>query len=193
MIELNGRGVQTTYFPDRTPSLRVDIGAETTQTLTWLFDGMEELVVLSYITRHLQAAGKSVRLIMPYIPNARMDRVANTCNLSEDWIGYSTLFGDSADQFAPLADLTVAEVKAVGRALGIPDNLIDKVPADGLCEKTDEENLGFTYDQLDTYIRTGVCKDPEVKAKIDRLHIANRFKLLPMPRFSSGLPIEVPA
>lgn len=77
MIELNGRSVQTTYFPDRTPSLRVDIGAETTQTLTWLFDGMEELVVLSYITRHLQAAGKSVRLIMPYIPNARMDRVKN--------------------------------------------------------------------------------------------------------------------
>lgn len=127
------------------------------------------------------------------ISQSNNGRVANTCNLSEDWIGYSTLFGDGAGQFAPLADLTVAEVKAVGRALGIPDELIDKVPADGLCDKTDEENLGFTYDQLDTYIRTGVCKDSEVKEKIDRLHIANRFKFLPMPQFSSGLPIEVPA
>ena len=121
-------------------------------------------------------------------------RVANTCNLSEDWIGYSTLFGDGAGQFAPLADLTVGEVKAVGRALGLPDSLIDKAPTDGLCGKTDEDNFGFTYDQLDTYIRTGVCKDLEVKEKIDRLHIANRFKLLPMPKFSSGLPvIEVSA
>lgn len=71
-------------------------------------------------------------------------RVANTCNLSEDWVGYSTRYGDSAGDFSPLARLTVAEVKEMGRFLGLPEILVDKVPSDGLCGKTDEDNLGFT-------------------------------------------------
>ena len=71
-------------------------------------------------------------------------RVANTCNLSEDWVGYSTRYGDSAGDFSPLANLTVTEVKEIGRLLGLPDELVDKVPIDGLCGQTDEEKLGFT-------------------------------------------------
>ena len=82
-------------------------------------------------------------------------RVANTCNLSEDWVGYSTRYGDSAGDFSPLAKLTVDEVKKLGHALGLPSGLVEKVPIDGLCGKTDEENLGFTYAELDVYIRTG--------------------------------------
>lgn len=110
-------------------------------------------------------------------------RVANTCNLSEDWVGYSTRYGDSVGDFSPLARLTVAEVKEMGRFLGLPELLVDKVPSDGLCGKTDEDNLGFTYAVLDRYIRTGICEDPETKALIDDKHIKNKFKLELMPCF----------
>ena len=113
-------------------------------------------------------------------------RVANTCNLSEDWVGYATRYGDGAGDFSPLSQLTVAEVKAVGSVLGLPQNLIEKTPIDGLCGKSDEENLGFSYTVLDRYIRTGVCEDGSIKEKIDRLHAANRFKLEPMPSFRPG-------
>ncbi len=110
-------------------------------------------------------------------------RVANTCNLSEDWVGYSTRYGDSAGDFSPLAKLTVQEVKEIGRALGLPSIFVDKVPIDGLCGKTDEDNLGFTYATLDRYIREGICEDEEIKAKIDRMHRINQFKLELMPVF----------
>lgn len=110
-------------------------------------------------------------------------RVANTCNLSEDWVGYSTKFGDMAGDFSALSMLTVQEVKAVGRALGLPSMFVDKVPIDGLCGKTDEDNLGFTYAVLDKYIREGICEDEETKKKIDMKHKMNAFKLKPMPTF----------
>lgn len=110
-------------------------------------------------------------------------RVANTCNLSEDWIGYSTRYGDSVGDFSPLSHLTVAEIKAVGRELELPAVLIDKVPSDGLCGKTDEDNFGFTYEVLDRYIREGICEDEDVKKKIDALHERNLFKLQLMPSF----------
>lgn len=110
-------------------------------------------------------------------------RVANTCNLSEDWVGYSTRYGDAAGDFAPLGGLTVAEVKAIGKDLGLPVELVDKTPSDGLSGKSDEDNLGFTYAVLDRYIRTGVCDDPKVKASIDDKHVKNLFKLKPIPHF----------
>lgn len=110
-------------------------------------------------------------------------RVANTCNLSEDWVGYATKFGDGAGDFSPLSKLTVQEVKAVGRACGLPDLFVEKVPIDGLCGLTDEDNLGFTYATLDRYIREGVCEDAATKERIDRLHRMNLFKLQPMPVF----------
>ena len=110
-------------------------------------------------------------------------RVANTCNLSEDWVGYSTRYGDAAGDFSPLGKLTVQEVKAVGKYLGLPLHLVDKVPSDGLTDRTDEDNLGFTYAVLDKYIRTGVCEDETTKARIDRLHVLNEFKLKPIPCF----------
>ena len=110
-------------------------------------------------------------------------RVANTCNLSEDWVGYATRYGDAAGDFSPLSNLTVTEIKQIGRVLGLPDDLIDKVPTDGLCGKTDEDNLGFTYDVLDKYIRTGEIEDQEVKKRIDVMHEKNLFKLQLMPSF----------
>ena len=110
-------------------------------------------------------------------------RVANTCNLSEDWVGYSTKYGDAAGDFSPLSRLTVQEVKAIARECGLPDRFVEKVPIDGLCGKTDEDNLGFTYATLDKYIRTGICEDEEIKNKIDTMHVRNLFKLRLMDCF----------
>ena len=110
-------------------------------------------------------------------------RVANTCNLSEDYVGYNTIYGDNAGDFSPLSRLTVQEVKAIGRSLGLPSMFVDKVPIDGLQSKTDEDNLGFTYATLDRYIREGICEDESVKANIDERHKRNLFKLQPMPTF----------
>ena len=114
-------------------------------------------------------------------------RVANTCNLSEDWVGYSTRYGDSVGDFSPCSHLTVAEVKQIGRLLGLPAVLVDKVPSDGLCGQSDEDKLGFTYAELDRYIREGVIENPVSKERIDRLHRINLFKLQLMPAFEPGI------
>lgn len=125
-----------------------------------------------------------IRMATLYAISQSMNgRVSNNCNLSEDWVGYSTRWGDSVGDFAPLASLTVTEVKAIGYELGLPAEFIEKVPSDGLCGKTDEDNLGFTYEVLDHYIRTGECNDVETKARIDYLHEKNQFKMMPMPSF----------
>ena len=110
-------------------------------------------------------------------------RVANTCNLSEDWVGYSTRYGDSVGDFSPCSFLTVAEVKEIGKLLGLPSELVDKVPSDGLSGMSDEEKLGFTYAELDRYIRTGEIESAKSKERIDRLHKMNLFKLSLMPAF----------
>lgn len=110
-------------------------------------------------------------------------RVCNTCNLSEDWVGYATRYGDAAGDFSPLSRLTVTEVKAIGHVLGLPKELVEKTPIDGLCGKTDEENLGFSYAELDRYIRTGMIDNQKTKALIDQKHLSNRFKLEPIPAF----------
>ena len=110
-------------------------------------------------------------------------RVANTCNLSEDWVGYSTRYGDSVGDFSPLSKLTKTEVKEIGKIMGLPIDLIEKAPSDGLCGKTDEDNLGFTYEVLDRYIRSGIIEDEKTKEKIDKLHEKNLFKLQLMPCF----------
>lgn len=114
-------------------------------------------------------------------------RVCNTCNLSEDWVGYSTRYGDSVGDFSPLSHLTVTEVKAIGHLLGLPCDLLEKAPSDGLCGKTDEENLGFTYVELDLYIRTEKIDDPTKKELIDKRHRANLFKLELMPSFNPNI------
>ncbi len=114
-------------------------------------------------------------------------RVVNTCNLSEDWVGYSTRYGDSVGDFSPLSFLTVTEVKKIGHLLGLPEELVEKTPIDGLCGKSDEENLGFTYAELDQYIRTGEIADKAKKDIIDKKHKANLFKLQLMPCFKPDL------
>ena len=115
------------------------------------------------------------------LPNG--GRVVNTCNRSEDFVGYSTKFGDSVGDFSPLANLMVHEVIQIGHKLPIPAELVDKTPSDGLCGKTDEDNLGFTYAQLDDYITHGTCGIMSIDNKIEVMHRQNLHKLQPMPYF----------
>lgn len=132
----------------------------------------------------LQNIPPRIRMTTLYaISQSNNGRVVNTCNLSEDWVGYSTRYGDSVGDFSPLSHLTVTEIKEIGYLLGLPKELVDKTPIDGLCGKTDEDNLGFTYKELDIYIRTGKIDDEYKKELIDKKHKANLFKLELMPSF----------
>ncbi|MBO7095858.1 MAG: NAD(+) synthase [Lachnospiraceae bacterium] len=110
-------------------------------------------------------------------------RVINTCNKSEDYIGYSTKYGDAAGDMSILAGFTVEEVLQIGDFLGLPSNLVHKTPSDGLSGMSDEDKVGFTYAVLDKYIATGICEDENIKAKIDRMHVLNLHKLNVMPHF----------
>ncbi len=147
--------------------------------------------ILNNIPDNLEISAQSKQNLPPRIRMSTVyaisqslnGRVVNTCNLSEDWVGYSTRYGDSVGDFSPMSNLTVTEVKAIGHLLGLPKELVEKTPIDGLCGKSDEENLGFTYAELDRYIRTGEIDNPETKELIDRKHKANLFKLQLMPCF----------
>lgn len=114
-------------------------------------------------------------------------RVANTCNLSETLLSWETRWGDAVGDFAPLSDLTVEEVKAIGYELGLPKELIEKIPSDGLCGSTDEEALGFKYSVMDRYIRTGKIDDENIKKKIDDRVEKYRFKRMPIPYYKTNM------
>ena len=116
--------------------------------------------------------------------------VINTSNLSEDWVGYCTIYGDSAGAFSPLGMYTTEEVVAMGRELGLPEKFVVKPPSDGLTGLTDEDNLGFTYHAVNEYVRKGIC-DPETKEKIDHKHRISRFKFDTIPVYHNGLPMAL--
>ena len=147
-------------------------------------DGVKNSLPLEAAAQTLTNSPPRIRMTTLYaVAQSHNGRVANTCNLSEDWVGYSTRYGDQAGDFSPCSFLTVDEMKQIGRLCGLPDVLIDKVPIDGLCGKTDEDNLGFTYAVLDRYIRTGEIDDENIKKNIDDRHRRNLFKLSYMPCF----------
>lgn len=133
-----------------------------------------------------------IRMTLLYAISQSIDdsRVINTSNLSEDWVGYATIYGDTTGAFSPLAMLTTDEVIQIGNFLGLPEKFLVKIPSDGLTGKTDEEVLGFSYDVLNRYIREGLIEDNNLKNKIDKMHKFSRFKFLPIPMFSPKLPIK---
>lgn len=152
----------------------------------FLSNGEKAIRENSMITTNTPARLRMTTLyaVAALYPNSR---VVNTCNASEDYVGYSTKYGDAAGDFSPLGELTVREVLEIGDELGLPEHLVHKAPSDGMCGKTDEDNLGFTYEQLDDYILgTGVV-DVMTAAKIERLHKLTRHKYQPMPVFSPAL------
>ncbi len=165
-------------------NVEVNIGAAADAVIDAIENGEKHGVEVEVGTLTRTNLPPRIRMATVYaVSQALNGRVANTCNLSEDWVGYSTRYGDSVGDFSPLSKLTVTEVKAIGRVLGLPEELVEKPPIDGLCGKTDEDNLGFTYAMLDKYIREGVIDDMEKKARIDSLHVRNLFKLEIMPIF----------
>lgn len=116
-------------------------------------------------------------------PNSR---VVNTCNFSEDFVGYSTKYGDAAGDFSPLGNLTVREVLMIGDDLGLPKRLVHKAPSDGMCGKTDEDNLGFAYEELDGFLLGESGLSAETMRKVARLHKITRHKYTPIPTFKKG-------
>lgn len=125
-----------------------------------------------------------IRMATLYAVSQSMNgRVMNTCNFSESYVGFDTRWADSVGDVSPLANLTKTEVRLLAKELGLPNELVNKTPEDGLTGKSDEDNFGFTYDTLDRYIRTGAIDDEQAKIKIDEMHRKNLFKLQPMPTF----------
>ena len=152
------------------------------------YDGVINSMPFELSAQSLTNLAPRIRMSVLYaVSQSHNGRVANTCNLSEDWVGYSTRYGDSVGDFSPCSFITVDEMKKIGALLGLPDVLINKVPSDGLCGKTDEDNLGFTYAELDKYIRTGQIENLENKKRIDYLHKLNQFKLELMPAFKPNI------
>ena len=167
----------------------VNIGSACEELYRFLADavflsgGMRAVKENTMITTNTPARIRMTTLyaVAALYPNSR---VVNTCNRSEDYVGYSTKYGDAAGDFSPLGNLTVREVLEIGDELGLPEHLVHKAPSDGMCGKTDEDNLGFTYEQLDDYILGTGAVDEEAIKKIERLHKATRHKYSPMPIFS---------
>lgn len=147
--------------------------------------------ILSAVGEHVTVSpqtkinlGPRLRMATLYAVSQSVNgRVINTSNLSEIWVGYSTRYGDSAGDFSPLAQLTVTELRQLGHTLNLPAHLVEKTPEDGLSGKSDEEKMGFSYRDLDIYIRTGKCENLQAKKLIDEMHRKNEFKRLPMPSF----------
>ena len=169
-------------------SIEINIKSAVDGVLNGIESGKKNRLNLEISKQTKENLTPRIRMSTVYAISQSMNgRVVNTCNLSEDWVGYSTRYGDSVGDFSPMSNLTVTEVKQIGRLLELPDVLIDKVPIDGLCGKTDEDNLGFTYEMLDVYIRTGEINDLEKKEIIDRKHVQNLFKLKLMPMFDTKI------
>lgn len=160
------------------------------------FNSLNELKNVNFIET---ISGKTQLNLLPRIrmsmlfaisQSIRNSRVINTGNLSERWIGYTTLYGDNTGAFAPLAQFTSEEVIEIGRFIGLDDKFVDKTPEDGLTGNTDEEVIGFTYTVLNKYIREGIIKDHEIKKKIDRMHRESKFKFETMPVYENNLPVR---
>lgn len=156
------------------------------------FEDVRAVVAEGLSSQSEQNIPPRVRMTVLYaVAQAVNGRVVNTCNLSEDWVGYATRWGDAAGDFCPLGKLTVQDVKGVGHVMGIPSVWVDKTPDDGLPHScSDEQKLGFSYATLDHYIRSGVCEDAAIREKIDRLHKLNLFKLSMPEAFAPSMPME---
>ena len=164
-------------------NITVNIGTVMDRFEEILFNGIHNLGESVGTVTTFNTPARARMTVLYGIAGSVHGRVSCNSNLSEDYVGYATKFGDGAGDFAPLMNLTVTEVKAIGRELGLPSKFIEKTPIDGLCGKSDEDNLGFTYEVLDKYIRTGICEDLQVKDRIDKMHKYSLHKLNPIPRF----------
>lgn len=179
----NGEQSDIDYSKDLCKTLGIEsITVNIKDAVEGVYKGIGSDFIISEQTR-LNLPPRIRMSVLYAVSQSRNGRVANTCNLSEDYVGYSTRYGDSVGDFSPISFFTVTEVKAIGRALELPERFIEKPPTDGLSGKTDEDKLGFTYEVLDKYIREGIEPEKTTKERIDHLHKVNLFKLQLMPSF----------
>lgn len=157
-------------------SYEVNISPACEATYQSLPEGMRD-----YSAVYTNTPARERMKVLYAIAAAVHGRVANTCNRSEDYVGYATKFGDSAGDFSLLTHYTVREVKEIGRTLGLPEEFIEKIPEDGLSGLTDEENFGFSYETLDAFLLDGVVPDYETYRKIRMMHERNTHKVRSMP------------
>jgi len=107
--------------------------------------------------------------------------VSDTCNKSEIYVGYMTKGGDGLADFNPIASLTKHHIRILAEYFNIPQEIIDKPPtADLWSGQTDENEMGFTYYDLDRYLLTGEGEEEVIK-KIERLHQLSEHKRVLMP------------
>ena len=109
--------------------------------------------------------------------NNKVYLVAGTGNKCEIFVGYFTKGGDGVSDINVLADLTTDEVIKIGEVIGVPEKVLYKAPNDGLSNQTDEEKLGFTYDDVAKVINNEPV-DEEIKNKIKRKHVINQHKFI---------------
>lgn len=124
-----------------------------------------------------------LRMIALYFHANRLNYlVLGTGNRAELTVGYFTKYGDAGVDLGMLGDLTKGEVREVARELGVPQPIIDRPPSAGLWEgQTDEEELGITYDQIDSYLLSGSSGDPAIDAEIQRRYQQTAHKREPPP------------
>lgn len=160
--------------------IEINIGNSYNLLVSRVCEGMDTIpdMIRTNLPSRLRMA--TLYAVAALYPNSR---VVNTCNFSEDYVGYSTKYGDAAGDFSPLGRLTVREVLQIGDDLGLPYELVHKVPSDGMCGKSDEDNLGFTYEELDSFLLDFKHPSPEKYERIMRLHNSTRHKYNPMPTF----------
>ena len=122
----------------------------------YIMDSTKNVIQKDVSTITIQNTPPRLRMTLLYAIAGSMNYlVANTSNLSEKMVGYTTKWGDNVGDFFPLANFTKTEVCQIGLLLGLPNELVNKVPSDGLSGKSDEQKLGYSYDELDDYIRNG--------------------------------------
>ena len=166
------------------PVVRVDLGSTfdaLTGSLHSAIKGLPTHVGVLDIKQQMPEANVKPRLRMTalyFIANALNYLVAGTGNRSELSLGYFTKYGDGGVDLLPIGGLLKSEVRALGRELGVPDRVIDKPPTAGLwVGQTDEAEMGFTYDALETFLRNGPSAvDPAIGTRIERLQKVSEHK-----------------
>ena len=160
--------------------------------ITQSFNSMWYAEDFKWSEQSIQNIPPRIRMTMLYaIAQTYNGRVCCCDNASENYLGYSTLFGDDAGSFSPIGNLTVTEVRAIGDLMGLPKEWVHKTPDDGLPHSSsDEQKFGFSYETLDKYIRFGIEPETEIQKKIDRMHENSQFKrdILHVPAYSPYLP-----
>ena len=166
------------------------------KTTKSVIDSIKDNMVLSNQT--IQNIPPRIRMTTLYaISQSNNGRVIGTDNASESYLGYSTQWGDNVADCMPILNLTKTEVIEVGLALGIPEKWVKKLPSDDLpLSQDDQSKFGFTYAELDDYIRNGIiptghCHNNENEClkieKIKHMHKVNQFKMKPIASFEYKL------